>query len=86
MSEFVRHKENFEQYKQEVVMLFQIKGMFIYEKDILKEYGEKSMEDLTATYSNKFVYAGKRRNNRSEEFAPTWFDIFSDQGLEASDR
>lgn len=75
MYEFARNNENFAKYTRDVLMLLQIKGMFIYEQDILKEYGEKSMEDLTSSYPDKFVYAGKRRNDRTEEFRPTWFDI-----------
>lgn len=85
INEFARHNENFEQYTRDVTMFFQIKGMFIYEKDILNRYGKKSMEDVTATYPNKFVFAGKRRNNRGEEFAPTWFDISSDYKIMPKD-
>lgn len=85
MNEFARHNDNFAQYQQEVVMLFQIKVMFRYEKDLLKEYGEKSIEELLVHYPNKFLPAGQRRKDRKEEFAPAWFDISSDYRITAKD-
>ena len=73
--EYGKHKDNFEQYKKDVIALFLPADTFHFESDILKEYKAKSMNEVLATHPDKFVEIGSRTKSKPNECEKTWYDL-----------
>lgn len=84
---YTSDNETFEQYKQAVIMIFQIKDLFLFEDEIIAAnkqdpfYSGKeiTMQDLVQSSPEKYVSFGLRKRKKDEPgFRQAYFDLWMD--------
>lgn len=92
------YPDTFTEYSKVVVSMLNMKNYFLSEDDLIKEHeddpavqshidnNEKGMAAVSASFPDRFVYAGKRPKKRGlKELTPAFFDLWMDYNITVDD-
>lgn len=82
--EYISFRNTFEEYRKYVVMLLQLKDLYLFEDEVLKDHKSDNIEQILQQFPH-ILRSGAHRKNEDGSFSKKYFDLGTDYLIKPQD-